>query len=386
MSYAAKIPTSDQATFERYSAGAVAREDALCCPVDYDPQYLKVIPSEVLERDYGCGDPSRYVAPGDRVLDLGSGGGKICFMASQIVGPEGSVIGVDMNREMLDLARRAAPAIAKATGYSNVDFRRGRIQDLSLDLDSADQSLQEKPVSSIDDLHALHEAHERLRSESPMIPDNSIDIVVSNCVLNLVREDDKAQLIREIYRVLDVGGRIAISDIVSDEQVPEELKADPKLWSGCISGAFFERDLLDQLERAGFYGIEIDKWESEPFAVVDGIEFRSVTITAHKGSEEPALDANEALIYGGPWKRVEDDAGNVFVRGERTAVSSKTYRTHTRAPYADAMVPLPPRVATPEGERERFDCCRPQIRDPRETKGDGYRVTREPGQNGSTCC
>ena len=93
----------------RYAEGAKAREESLCCPVDYDPRYLKVIPQEVIDRDYGCGDPSRYVHAGETVLDLGSGTGKICFIASQVVGAEGRVSGVDMTQEVLEVARRNAP-------------------------------------------------------------------------------------------------------------------------------------------------------------------------------------------------------------------------------------------------------------------------------------
>jgi len=123
---------AEDATRQRYSAAANAREEALCCPVDYDRTLLEAIPNEVIERDYGCGDPSRYVAANETVLDLGSGGGKICFIASQIVGPEGRVIGVDMNDEMLGLARSSAPIVAENIGHANVEFRRGRIQDLAL--------------------------------------------------------------------------------------------------------------------------------------------------------------------------------------------------------------------------------------------------------------
>jgi len=115
---------------ERYAAGANAVEAALCCPVDYDPQYLKIIPQDVLDRDYGCGDPSRYVREGDTVLDLGSGGGKICFIAQQIVGPKGKVIGIDMTDDMLELARSNAPILAEKLGYDNVTFKRGHIEDL----------------------------------------------------------------------------------------------------------------------------------------------------------------------------------------------------------------------------------------------------------------
>ncbi|MCP4039048.1 MAG: methyltransferase domain-containing protein [bacterium] len=379
-------PSSERATTDRYSAAASAREAALCCPVDYDPQYLEVIPPEVLERDYGCGDPSRYVREGDRVLDLGSGGGKICFIASQVVGPKGRVTGVDMNHDMLRLARGAASAVAQALGYGNVELLRGRIQDLELDVDGLDRWIGENPVKDVDGLDALEEAKQRMRCDSPLVPDGSIDIVISNCVLNLVREEDKQQLIDEIYRVLDVGGRIAISDIVSDEPVPEALKADPKLWSGCVSGAFYERDLLQKLEQVGFYGIAIDKWEDEPFAVVDGIEFRSVTITAIKGKEGPCLEANEAVIYAGPFKQVVDDDGHTLVRGERTAVCAKTYRIMSGAPYRDQIIPVPPRVQIPEEDRSEFDRASSRLRHPRETKGRDYHETRDPGDGGSSCC
>ncbi|HEY2139009.1 MAG TPA: methyltransferase domain-containing protein, partial [Chthoniobacterales bacterium] len=94
---------------KRYAAGAQATEAKLCCPVDYDTQYLEVLPKEVVERDYGCGDPSKYIKEGETVLDLGSGTGKICFIAAQVVGPKGKVIGVDMTDEMLEVARRNAP-------------------------------------------------------------------------------------------------------------------------------------------------------------------------------------------------------------------------------------------------------------------------------------
>jgi SAM-dependent methyltransferase len=373
---------AERAVRARYSAAAQEREAALCCPVDYDPQYLNTIPQEVLERDYGCGDPSRYVREGDVVLDLGSGAGKICFIAAQIAGPKGSVIGVDLNEEMLGLARAAAPVVAEALGYANVEFQRARIQDLALDLDALDEWLAEHPVRGGADLAAFEEASERLRRTSTLVADASVDLVVSNCVLNLVCESDRRQLVEEIFRVLKIGGRIAISDIVSDEGVPDELKTDPELWSGCVSGAFQELELLRAFEAAGFRGIAIDKWETEPFAVVEGIEFRSITITAHKADVGPSRDANQALIYRGPWKAVEDEDGNRFVRGERTAVCAQHFQTLSGTPYADEFVPIRPRQSVPEAEQPRFQGIGP--RGPRETKGAGYRETRKPGQ--SDCC
>ncbi len=376
---------TEEAVRERYTAAAREREAELCCPVDYDPQYLKVIPEEVIERDYGCGDPSRYVREGDSVLDLGSGGGKICFIASQLVGSKGVVIGVDTNDEMLELARRSAPVVAERVGYANVHFRRGQIQDLALDLDQLDDWLASHPVRDVGDLPGLEEEKDRLRRHQPMVPDESVDIVVSNCVLNLVPGSDKSKLIQEIFRVLKRGGRIAISDIVSDEEVPEELRADPALWSGCVSGAFQEKKLLEALEAVGFYGIAIDQWQQAPFAVAEGIEFRSVTITAVKGKEGPCLDGNRAVIYRGPWKRVEDDDGHVLERGERVAVCDKTYRILTGEPYASQVVAIEPRVPIPEEERAPFDCARTAPRHPRESKGDDYQETRESCDNGGCC-
>jgi ubiquinone/menaquinone biosynthesis C-methylase UbiE len=373
---------TDSAVRERYSAAARAREAALCCPIDYDPQHLKPIPQEVLERDYGCGDPSRYVREGDVVLDLGSGAGKICFIAAQIAGPKGEVIGVDMNQEMLHLARSSAPQVAKALGFENVGFHRARIQDLALDLDALDAWLVEHPVSGVEDLDALERVSEKFRQESTLIADASVDLVVSNCVLNLVRESDRRQLMDEIFRVLKLGGRIAISDILSDERVSDELKADPELWSGCVSGAFQELDFLLALEAAGFHGIAIDNWEAEPFAVIEGVEFRSITVTAYKAEVGANRDANQALIYRGPWKMVEDEAGNRFVRGERTAVGATSFHTLRGAPYGNEFVALGPRVSVPEAKQPEFETAR--LRDPRETKGAGYRATRKPGQSG--CC
>src|SRR5438876_12114742 len=132
---------AESAVKNRYAAAAKAPETALCCPVEYDRRYLEIIPPEVIEKDYGCGDPSRYLKPGETVLDLGSGTGKICFIAAQVVGPKGRVIGVDMTEEMLRVARRNAPIVAERLGYATVELRQGRIQDLALDLQRLDAAL-----------------------------------------------------------------------------------------------------------------------------------------------------------------------------------------------------------------------------------------------------
>src|SRR5947209_8486963 len=163
---------------KRYAAGAKAPEAKLCCPVDYNTEYLKVIPQEVIDRDYGCGDPSKYLHEGETVLDLGSGTGKICFIAAQVVGPTGRVIGVDMTDEMLEVARKNAPIVAERIGYANVEFRKGRIQDLALDLELLDRQLKTNPVANAASFLAADELAEELRVKHPLIASDSIDVVV----------------------------------------------------------------------------------------------------------------------------------------------------------------------------------------------------------------
>lgn len=329
----------EKAVRDRYARGAVIKEEALCCPVAYDPRYLKVIPKEILEKDYGCGDPSAYIKEGETVLDLGSGAGKICYIASQVVGPKGKVIGIDFNEAMLDLANKYKEEVAARIGWGNVEFRRGKIQDLK-------------------------------------VQDESVDVIVSNCVLNLVRREEKKALFREMRRVLKKGGRAAISDIVSDEPVPQELQNDPELWSGCISGALEEKAFLKAFEDAGFYGIKLEKRDDKPWRVVRGIEFRSVTVVAYKGKEGECWEKNQAVIYKGPWKEVRDDDGHVLKRGVRTAVCDKTYQIFSKSPYRDGILLVPPRKEIPLSKARPFDCSRDGERSPQETKGLKYKASK----------
>ncbi|HUQ72996.1 MAG TPA: methyltransferase domain-containing protein [Planctomycetaceae bacterium] len=356
------VPLSAEAAVsERYAAAAQAREAALCCPVSYAGNYLAAIPQEILERDYGCGDPSRHVRQGETVLDLGSGGGKLCYILSQAVGPQGRVIGVDCNSEMLALARKHRDEVARRIGYGNVEFRYGLIQDLQLDLDRLNEALARHPVGTAADWMTLRSLEDRLRRESPLVPDDSVDCVVSNCVLNLVRQQDRRQLFAEIFRVLKTGGRAAISDIVADEDVPEHHQRNPELWSGCISGAFREDEFLRAFEDAGFHGITLAERQATPWRVVDGIEFRSVTVIAYKGKQGPCLDRNQAVIYRGPFKKVEDDDGHVYYRGERMAVCDKLYQLVQREPYAGQFELVAPTVDVPLEAAPAFD-CRPAAR------------------------
>ena len=366
---------TEEAVRERYSAASQAQEAALCCPVVYDQKYLEVIPQEIIDRDYGCGDPSPYVKPGDTVVDLGSGGGKLCFIISQQVGPTGKVIGVDVNADMLQLARDHKADVAAKIGHDNIEFRCGRIQDLAIDLEAMAEEINSLSAQGVEGATKLVSLSQEIRSQRPMIPDNSVDCVVSNCVLNLVRGEDRQLLFDEIYRVLKPGGIAAISDIVSDETVPEAMQNDATLWSGCISGAWREDEFVDEFVATGFQGVKIDKRTDEPWQTVEGIEFRSVTLLAIKPIGDVCLERNQAVIYRGPFDKVLDDDDHVYVRGQRMAVCDKTFHTLKNSVYADHFYFVEPHKEIPLDDAKEFDCSVDQLRDPRETKGKDFKLT-----------
>ena len=380
----------EAATKQRYAAAAKAPEAALCCPVEYNKDLLKIIPQEIIEKDYGCGDPSRYVKPGETVLDLGSGTGKICFIAAQVVGEKGRVIGVDMTDDMLEVARRNAPIVAERLGYANVEFRKGRIQDLALDLEMLDRKLKAHPITDAASFLAADELAGELRDTHPLVAANTIDVVVSNCVLNLVEPKSKSQLFAEIFRVLKTGGRAVISDIVSDEDVPAEMQRNSELWSGCISGALTEENFLNAFSDAGFYGIQILKRDDKPWRSVEGVEFRSVTVQAFKGKQGACFERNQAVIYLGPFKEVLDDDGHRLERGKRYAVCDKTYQLYGKEPYRQHFAFIEPVKEIPPAEAKPYASGAMRVRHPKETKGHDYHATTEASQcrdgGGGTCC
>jgi SAM-dependent methyltransferase len=225
--------------------------------------------------------------------------------------------------------------------------------------------------------------------KKPLVASDSVDVVVSNCVLNLVDPRSKQQLFREIFRVLKLGGRAVISDIVCDEEVPEHLQQDPELWSGCISGALTEEGFLRAFTEAGFYGVRILKLDTTPWRTVEGIEFRSMTIEAFKGKQGPCFERNQAVIYKGPFKEVLDDDGHRMERGVRYAVCDKTYNLYKKAPYGDCFEFLAPLNDIPLAEAKPFDCSRTSLRHPKETKGQDYTTTTAANSqccDGGSCC
>ena len=197
----------------------------------------------------GCGNPVALseLRPGEVVLDLGSGGGLDCFLAAQRVGPQGKAIGLDMTPDMIQLAR----ANTQKLSMENVEFRLGEMEHM--------------PIES-----------------------NSVDVVISNCVINL--SPDKDAVFREIFRVLKAGGRLCVSDIVTHGALPEKVRESLEQWAGCVAGALEEKAYLDKIRAAGFVGVKVDgvnppvcggetTCESE---TLDKDKIASITVKAHK--------------------------------------------------------------------------------------------------------
>jgi arsenite methyltransferase len=183
--------------------------------IGYLKEDLQHIPEEAI-MGLGCGNPTAIadLKAGEVVLDLGSGAGVDVFLAANKVGPTGRVIGVDMTEEMVEKAR----SIAREHGYHNVDFRLGEIERL--------------PVEN-----------------------ESVDAIISNCVINL--SPDKAKVFGEAYRVLKPGGRLTVSDIVSEGALPDEIKSDPDAWACCIAGALEQQEYLGEIRKAGFGEVHV---------------------------------------------------------------------------------------------------------------------------------
>jgi arsenite methyltransferase len=200
--------------------GASAALDGCCDPITsnlYDTTQTGELPQEAVLASLGCGNPTALAPlnPGETVLDLGSGGGIDVLLSARRVGPTGKAYGLDMTDEMLALARENQ----RKAGIQNVEFLKGEIENIPL-------------------------------------PDNSIDVIISNCVINL--SGDKDRVLREAFRVLKPGGRFAVSDVVTRCEVPEDIRQNMLLWVGCIAGALAEDQYITSLARAGFGKIDIE--------------------------------------------------------------------------------------------------------------------------------
>jgi arsenite methyltransferase len=223
-------------TGARQAAGA----DDLSCITGglYSESELGSVPDTAAAASLGCGNPTALIdlRPGDTVLDLGSGGGIDVILTARRVGPTGKAYGLDMTDDMLALARENQ----RKAGVQNVEFLKGEIESIPL-------------------------------------PDASVDVIISNCVINL--SADKDRVLREAFRVLKPGGRFAVSDVVSRGEVPAHIRRDAEAWIGCVAGALDEKEYRRKLEAAGFENVELDTWRSYDFA---GGLFASAFIRAGK--------------------------------------------------------------------------------------------------------
>jgi arsenite methyltransferase len=200
--------------------GASAALDGCCDPITsnlYDAAQTGVLPQEAVLSSLGCGNPTALARlnPGETVLDLGSGGGIDVLLSARRVGPAGKAYGLDMTDEMLALARENQ----RKAGVGNVEFLKGEIEQIPL-------------------------------------PDNTVDVIISNCVINL--SGDKDRVLREAFRVLKPGGRFAVSDVVTRGEVPPDVRENMLLWVGCIGGALGDCEYMAKLAKAGFDDIEIE--------------------------------------------------------------------------------------------------------------------------------
>jgi len=286
---------------DRY-ARAAATGERMCCPTSYNvSELLSFIPEEVVKISYGCGTPAglNTVSPGETVLDIGSGGGIDCFEASRLVGPSGHVIGIDMTDTMLEIARTNAPIVAANLGYatSNVEFRKGMADAI--------------PLS-----------------------DGVIDLIISNCVINLA--PDKRRVFQEMFRVAKPGGRFTISDIVSDQPVPQYLVHNVEKWGDCLSGALTLTAYFAGLAEAGFSAIHLSKFS--PWQAIDGVHFFSVTLTGYK---LPVVDSIPAVRYAtlrGPFSRAIDERGMEYRRGIPQPIGPETVSLLSQPPLAPYFV------------------------------------------------
>jgi len=263
--------------YGRILKGSKDLKTSACCSTEsFPPEHraiLDEIDSEILERFYGCGSPIPAAIEGCTVLDLGCGSGRDVYLASKLVGPDGLVIGIDMTDEQLSVARRHLESQTSRFGFKkpNVDFRHGYIEDLA----------------------------------ACGIADNSIDLVISNCVINL--SPDKEQVFREIFRVLKPGGELYFADVFADRRMPRGLGNDPLLYGECLGGALYLEDFRRLLRSLGCRDYRIVSQRPisldnpEIAAKVGMIRFSSCTVRAFKLAclEDICEDYGQLAIYKG---------------------------------------------------------------------------------------
>lgn len=311
-----------------YGSAADNPKENLCCPTSYPVEDTSHIPQEVIDRFYGCGSPVSLaeLKQGETVVDLGSGAGIDCFIASRKVGYTGSVIGVDMTDEMLTVANAAIPQVSSSLGFSNVEFRKGYL-------------------------------------ESIPVEDKSADLITSNCVINL--SADKRKVFSEMIRILRDHGRIVVSDIVSSQPLPDTMREDRQLLGECIAGALTEEKFLFYLEQVGFYGLEI--LSKTHWKTIENIDFSSITVRGYRFEKQAGcVYTGQRAFYHGPFKVIIDEEGHVFPRNQAIEVCTDTASKLSQSPYEGMFT-----ILEPGKNGEAPYCCAPDRYD------DG---------NGTGCC
>lgn len=299
----ASITESVQDYYGRVLQSSADLKTSACCLAETLPRHvaevLKDLHPEVKDRFYGCGSPIPPALEGATVLDLGCGSGRDCYVLSKLVGPRGRVIGLDMTAEQLAVARRHQDFHARAFGWANTDFRHGYIEDLA----------------------------------AAGIADGSVDLVISNCVLNL--SPDKGRAFREIFRVLKPGGELYFSDVFADRRIPAPLARDPVLLGECLGGALYVEDFRRLMAASGCRDARVVS--RAPLALTHPeierkagfIRFASMTIRAFKlGLEDRCEDFGQVATYLGTLGEVPHafdlDDHHHFVAGKPMLVCGNT--------------------------------------------------------------
>ena len=260
-----------------YSAAATDTKEDILNPVCYAPEDIAHIPEQYRFRGYGCGSPvlDAKISAGETVVDLGSGRGIEIFIAAKQAGKAGRAIGVDMLDPMLEIAEEGAAAVRKNLGYDSIEFRKGYLESLPLE-------------------------------------DNSTDLVLSNCVMNL--SSDKRRAFGEILRALKPGGRLVISDVVCEDEPDAAIRNDAQLQGECIAGALLQKDLVGLLQETGFTDIRLLK--RFPYRVVRNHHFYSLTFAAWKPGESEKVP----VIYRGPLAQLPLPDGQILLPGHKTFI------------------------------------------------------------------
>jgi MoaA/NifB/PqqE/SkfB family radical SAM enzyme/SAM-dependent methyltransferase len=298
---------------EFYARAALSTNTDILNPLAPAQDAAEFVPDSAKKHSYGCGSPVTDAAPqkGETLVDLGSGGGIECFMASDSVGRNGRVYGIDMTDEMLLLANSAKAEVAERLGYQNVEFKKGFLEQIPL-------------------------------------KDEQADVVISNCVINL--SPDKRMTYQEIHRILKPGGRLVVSDIITDTAIPASIRNNVLYRGECLGGAMQQEELVAMMEAAGFSSIRFIK--RFPYRRVEGMDFFSLTYEAVKPVFMPGEQVQ--AIYRGPHGAIYTESGKLLVKGRISKITAQD------ASLLDDSVFILDKAGAVTNIEIKNSCCAPQ--------------------------